>query len=175
MPTKLTPKKLLFVKYYLAAGDTYQNATQSAIAAGYSKKTAYSAGARLLKNVDVRAEIDLFVTKVCDKLEITTEKVMREYAKLAFVNVKDLYDEQGNMKDIHELDSDVAAAVSQVEINLTEACALKKVKLHDKKGSLDSISKIMGMFIDRVEIDDKSGRAEGLQKARERARTNKKD
>lgn len=44
----LTEKQMLFYKEYLVDS----NATQAAIRAGYSKKTAYSQGQRLLKNVE---------------------------------------------------------------------------------------------------------------------------
>ena len=49
----LTPKQTLFVAEYLV--DT--NATQAAIRAGYSAKTANPAGARLLAHVSVKAAI----------------------------------------------------------------------------------------------------------------------
>lgn len=53
------------------------NATQAALEAGYSKKTAYSQGSRLLKNVEVRAMIDKFVAERAAKLEIDAEWVLR--------------------------------------------------------------------------------------------------
>ena len=46
----LTPKQQAFCEYYIAN----HNATQSAIKAGYSEKTAYSQGQRLLKNVEIK-------------------------------------------------------------------------------------------------------------------------
>ena len=51
---KLKPKELKFAEEWLKT----TNATQSAIKAGYSARTAYSAGNRLLKKVDVRQYID---------------------------------------------------------------------------------------------------------------------
>jgi hypothetical protein len=46
-------KRQLFAKEYV----TDRNATQAAIRSGYSRRTAYSQGSRLLKNVEVQAEI----------------------------------------------------------------------------------------------------------------------
>jgi len=46
----LTPRKAAFVAAYVPS----QNATQAAISAGYSEKTAYSQGSRLLKDVEVQ-------------------------------------------------------------------------------------------------------------------------
>ncbi len=49
----MNAKQKLFCQYYL---ETF-NATQSAILAGYSAKTAYSIGSRLLKNVEIQKTI----------------------------------------------------------------------------------------------------------------------
>ena len=49
----LTPAKAKFVAAYIAE----PNATQAAIKAGYSEKTAYSQGSRLLKDVEIQQEL----------------------------------------------------------------------------------------------------------------------
>lgn len=46
----LTPKQQAFCDNYIVS----HNATEAAIKAGYSKKTAYSQGQRLLKNVEIK-------------------------------------------------------------------------------------------------------------------------
>ena len=53
MAKSLARKQQIFVAEYL----TDLNATRSAIAAGYSEKTAEPAASRLLRNVKVAAEI----------------------------------------------------------------------------------------------------------------------
>lgn len=70
----LTNKQRLFVEAYLANG---MNATQAALEAGYSPKTAYSQGQRLLKNVEAVAEIqrrlDQKVMSANESLELMSE------------------------------------------------------------------------------------------------------
>lgn len=51
----MTERQKKFVDEYILNGG---NATAAAKAAGYSAKTAYSIAERLLKNVEIRAEID---------------------------------------------------------------------------------------------------------------------
>ncbi len=70
----LTPKKRLFAKAYLATPDL--NATQAAIEAGYSKKTAHSQGPRLLEDVGVRALIQEGMDKRAAKLDISADYVL---------------------------------------------------------------------------------------------------
>ena len=53
------------------------NATQSAIRAGYSEKTAYSAGQRTLKNVEVKKYIEERMKKKNDKLIADQDEVLR--------------------------------------------------------------------------------------------------
>jgi len=68
----MTPKKHQFALEYLKD----LNATQAAIRAGYSKKTAHSQGPRLLEDVDIRAEIDKANQKRANKADISAQWVL---------------------------------------------------------------------------------------------------
>lgn len=70
----LTPKQARFVAEYLIDS----NATQAAIRAGYSKKTAGPGGAQLLKNIKVRAAVEAGREKIAKKLEITAEDLLSD-------------------------------------------------------------------------------------------------
>jgi len=62
------------------------NATQAAIRAGYSKRTAASQGSRLLTNAEIAAAVVKFnnaaVKVAADKLEITAAKVLQDIEDL---------------------------------------------------------------------------------------------
>ena len=70
---KLKPKELKFAEEWLKT----TNATQSAIKAGYSERTAYSAGNRLLKKVDVKQYIDERLTEMQESSIADTNEVMQ--------------------------------------------------------------------------------------------------
>ena len=70
---KLKPKELVFAEEWLKT----TNATQSAIKAGYSARTAYSAGNRLLKKVDVRQYIDERLAEMKESIIADTNEVMQ--------------------------------------------------------------------------------------------------
>lgn len=74
----LTDKQSRFVKEYLIDS----NATQAAIRAGYSEKTANEQGSRLLANVSVRQAVDKGQEKKAEKLEITALDLVREYEEV---------------------------------------------------------------------------------------------
>lgn len=160
--SKLSPKQLRFCVEYL----TDLNATQAAIRAGYSKKTAYSQGQRLLKNVEVQAEISKRQAKRLEKAEITQERVLDEYRKIAFLDIRKAFTEEGNLKPIADLDDDTAAAVAGLDFEEVFEMSrghrdhvgnIHKIKLTSKLGALDSLSRYLKMFTDRVELTGKEG------------------
>ena len=76
----LTAKQAAFVKEYLVD----LNATQAAIRAGYSERSAYSIGQENLCKPEIQAAIQEEVKKRSERTEITADMVLREFAKLAF-------------------------------------------------------------------------------------------
>jgi len=75
---KLNPKQARFVSEYLIDS----NATQAAIRAGYSKKTAYSIGGENLKKPEIAAAIAKGRAKIADRLEITAESLIRDVLQI---------------------------------------------------------------------------------------------
>lgn len=87
MMADLSPKLMIFVSEYIKHG----NATHAAIAAGYSEKTAYSAGPRLLKNVDVQQ----YLNKTEQNLNRDLRTLFVEEALQAFETMRDLMKNSG--------------------------------------------------------------------------------
>lgn len=84
---QLSPKKMVFVMEYIRTN----NATKAAIAAGYSEKTAYSQGPRLLKDV----EIQQYLNKTEQNLNRDLRELFVEEAQQAFETMKDLMKNSG--------------------------------------------------------------------------------
>lgn len=160
----LTARQQRFVDAYLVSG----NALQSAIAAGYSEKTAGQLGYQLLKNLQVAAAIEAKQAKVSAKLEITAERVAAELAKLAFSNMADytrVNAEGDPYVDLSALTRDRAAAIQEVTVEDykdgrgEDARDVRKVKfkLYDKRAALVDLGKHLGMFTERHEHTGKDG------------------
>lgn len=125
------------------------NATQAAIEAGYSKKTAHQAGYRLLKSIE--HEIAEEQAATIQKMGLTLERTLQEIARLAYADPRKLYNADGTPKSVHELDDDTAAVIAGIEVDVTQigdaiTSRVHKLKTHDKKGALDMAMKYHGAY-----------------------------
>ena len=151
----LTPKKRMFAKEYLVD----LNATQSAIRAGYSKKTSHSQGERLLRDVDVQALVHGAMKRRSERVEVTSERVLAEIAKVAFSDVRKIFDESGALIRISDLDDEAAACIAGCEIVTVnrgegEVEYVAKVKMADKLKALELAGKHLGLFRDGSTVED---------------------
>lgn len=158
---KLTEKQRRFCKEY----PVDLNATQAAIRAGYARGSANREGPKLLSNPVIQREIQKTIQKVEQKLEITTERIMAEYAKLGFSDMADYgdWDEHGKAKLRSSKDlGDKTAAIQEMHIQQFEnddgtTERVIKFKLHPKIAALDSLCKMKGLFIERRELSGPGG------------------
>lgn len=175
---KLTPKQMRFVDEYLVDF----NATQAAIRAGYSPKTAAAAAARLLRNVNIQAEIARRQKDLQRRTEVTQDRVVKELARIAFANIADYLhvETQTRTKDdgtevtyqtvmfneTQELSADQRAALAVVKQSVNGF----ELKLHDKIKALELLGRHIGMFTDKLEVKGAIDIASVLSEARERVR-----
>lgn len=149
---KLTEKQKRFVEEYLID----LNATQAAIRAGYSPNTARDIGCENLAKPNIRACIDKEIAERSKRTGINQDRVIRELARLAFVNANDVIDmEEATLKDgATEDDTAAIASVKVKTIPTKEGEGIEReIKLTDKLKALELLGKHLGMFKDKVEID----------------------
>lgn len=172
----LNPKQQRFCQEYIID----LNATQAAIRAEYSGKTAYSQGQRLLKDAEIQAEIQKSLNERSIRTEITQDMVIAELAKLSFHNMKDYIEVQPDgyaYIDLSALTREQAAAITEITVDeYTEgkgdnARNIKKVKikLTDKKGPLELLGKHLGLFGDKLDVNIHGALADRIFKAQKRA------
>lgn len=155
---ELTAKQQRFVAEYLID----LNATQSAVRAGYSAKTAEQQGPRLLGNAGVAAAIQKALQKRAARTEITQDRVLLELSRIAFFDPRRLLNADGSPKPINELDDDTAAAVAGLDIveefegtgeDRVFVGYTKKFKIADKNVALTNAMRHLGLMKDKVEIE----------------------
>lgn len=159
MAAKLTPRQAAFTQEYLVD----LNATQAAIRAGYSAKTAYRTGADNLRKPQIAAAIQEAQEARAERTRITQDRVAEEIAKLAFSNMLDYMTVTSDgyaVVDLSALTRGQAAAITELQVDEyvegrdDDARLVKRIKfkLTDKKGALELLGKHLGMFTDRVDV-----------------------
>ena len=158
----LTPKQQRFVEEYLID----LNATQAAIRAGYSEKTARSIGQRLLTNVDIQKAIEDAQSKRAEQTQIDAAYVLRRLVEIDQMDVLDIMDDKYCLKPIGEWPKIWRQYISNIE-NLeefegfgedrTQIGWLKKIKWPDKVKNLELLGRhvSVGAFKDKVEHSGK--------------------
>lgn len=157
----LTEKQKKFANEYLKD----LNATKAAERAGYAKKTAGSQGNRMLKNVEIKNEIEKKMKEREKRTEVTQDKVIKELAAIAFARASDYAkvvsrkikdSESGREKEIatvklintDELTDEQIAALSCIK----EGKYGIEVSLCDKERALELLGRHLGMWKDKVEV-----------------------
>lgn len=149
----MNDKQIRFVAEYLID----LNATKAAIRAGYSEQTARQQGSDLLSVPDIADAIAAGKAKQLAKAELTAARVLEEMRRLAFSDVRRLFDEAGNLKSVHTLDDDEAAAIASIEIvkkNLAagdgQTDTVHKLKVWDKSKNLENLAKHFALLTEQV-------------------------
>lgn len=170
----MTPKQERFVQEYLVD----LNATQAAIRAGYSERTAKVIGHENLTKPDVQAAIAAAQQERAKRTGITQDRVLQELARIAFFDIRKLYSEDGALKPMHELDDDAAAVLAGVDV-VEMAGGMKvevdgqmqhvpmytkKAKIPDKVGALGLAMRHLGMLKDKMEHSGPNGGPMQVQK-----------
>jgi len=143
-PRPLTPKQLRFVEQYLID----LNATQAAIRAGYSPKTARQTAAENLSKPDIAAAIASRSQRVNTSAELKAEDVLRELRRIAFLDPRSVF-EWGpsgvTVKSSKDLTPDQAACISEVSETTTAHGGTIRVKLCDKLAALAKLCDHLGL------------------------------
>lgn len=153
---KLTPKQQRFVEEYLVD----LCATQAAIRAGYSSKTAGKIAYQLLAKPHIQAAIAAAKAARSERTEITQDMVLRELARIAFGDLRDVmtWGPDGvTFKASNELTDDQAAMVAEISETTTQNGGSLKLKAHDKVRAMELLGKHLGTFIDRSKVDIEGG------------------
>lgn len=147
---KLTEKQQRFVDEYLID----LNATQAAIRAGYSVKTANEQGSQNLAKLSIQQAIAEQMAERSKRTGINQDRVVLELAKIALVKMTDIVDSQGRIKS--DASPDDLACIESVKYKESESdtgsSVEREVKIASKLKALELLGKHLGIFKDKVEV-----------------------
>lgn len=143
----LTPKQTRFIREYLID----LNATQAAIRAGYSKRTAKDIACENLAKPNIQEVIKTEVGKMLTRADVKGWMVIKELQKLAFSNIGDFATwSKGTLTfaSAKEIPRELMGAIS--EISETPNGGIR-IKLHGKEGPLKLLGEYLKLFSDKFE------------------------
>lgn len=167
----LTPKQQRFVEEYLID----LNATQAAIRAGYSARTAEWQGPQLLGKIHVAAAVRAAQADRSSATRVDAAWVLSRLAQEAEADLSDLYAEDGSLKPVRDWPKIWRQGLVQgveTDEDPEGGGRVRKVKLSDRVKRLELIGKHIGVkaFEERVDVTLHDALADRLRKARERSR-----
>lgn len=148
----LTVLKTKFVWEYVVD----LNEHKAAMRAGYDPKNAAKIGRDLLKDPAVKEEIAKLLELRRNEHKTTEKKIIEELASVAFFDPLCVYDPDGNVKPLDELDSSVRRAIIGVQKRVVGKRKNQKeittYQLADKMRALELLGKYLALFTDKVEV-----------------------
>lgn len=138
------------------------NATQAAIKAGYSEKTAAEQGCRLLKKVKVKEFLEKLREAYRTEFLLTQERVMNRHMQIAFSDMRDFITEDGKLRKNY--DGTLIKKMTIRSSNYSDGEVAKEdrtviIELEDRKQSFSLLTKKLNLDPDtniakeRLEIE----------------------
>ena len=157
----LTAKQEAFCNEYLID----LNATQAAIRAGYSPNTAQEQSSQNLSKLIIADRIAELMKLRSERTRISADRVLTELAKLGFCDIREYFVGESGLKSVSELDDDAAAALQMVKVRRSRSGEtdedgrpivdeVVEIKLADKRAALELLGKHLGLFTDRLKIEN---------------------
>lgn len=147
---KLTDKQQRFVDEYLID----LNATQAAIRAGYSTKTADQQGSRMLANVKIKQAVAEKQAQRSKRTGVNQDRVVLELAKVAFAKMTDIVDSNGRIKE--DASPDDLACIESIKYKESDneygGSVEREVKIASKLKALELLGKHLGMWSDKFNV-----------------------
>lgn len=140
--SKLSAKQSAFIHEYMID----LNATQAAIRAGYSKKTARQTAAKMLSKGNIQDYIADAKKKRIERVQIDADYVLHRLHQVDLMDVADILNEDGSIKPIREWPKVWRQTISGIDVQemLSEnaqIAVLKKIKWPDKLRNLELLGK----------------------------------
>ena len=164
---KLNPKQQRFVEEYLID----LNATQAAIRAGYSPKTATAIASENLSKPSISAAIACAMAERSKRTGITQDRILEELAKVAFIKLTDIVDDTGKIK-AGATDED-RACIESIKYKRTNTdtgySEEREVKASSKLKAIELLMRHTGMLDSRISKEQLKLNREKFEYEKEKA------
>src|SRR3990167_4255979 len=133
-------------------------------------------GCRLLRNPRVAALVAEGTARHLADTSLTATRVLEELRRLAMVDLRGFFDEDGNIKSVKDLTAEQGACLSGFEVIIKNAEAgdgvtdtVHKFKVWDKTRALEMLAKHFKLLTDVVQVETADASLAELAKGNRRA------
>jgi phage terminase small subunit len=158
---ELPPMQRLFVVEFLVD----LNATQAAIRAGYSAKTAEQIGYQLLQKTSVQSAIQEAMRAREKRIELSQDLVVQQLAKIAFADIKDVVTWERGLIQVRPSDEVDGTILAEISETVNDSGFTKKIKLNDRMRALmklyDHLSDKHSLELEKLRAEIAKSRGDG--------------
>jgi phage terminase small subunit len=160
----LLPKLEKLMELVLS-GENYAKAHEIA---GYKAKTTqarYQAVCDYFNNPLVAKYVEIRRKQIAEKIqkqtEVTILRTVTELARIGYADPKDLFDENGDLIEIKNINEDTRRAIASVEVETRnegkgedkQVVNTTKIKFWNKNDALKTIATHLGMLVERLRVE----------------------
>lgn len=163
----LTQKQENFCLAYIKTGNASEAYRQSYNASKMKPETITERASRLLKEYNISTRIKELGTPIIESAQVSAKQVIEELARIAFFDVGLLYNEDGTLKEMAQLDSNITRAIHSTKQRIEKQgqdkedwAEIKEIRTHDKLKALELLGKTIALFTD-VNKSEHSGTING--------------
>lgn len=162
------PRRMRWV-WFVEAFLTHGDGSKAVREAKFETKTPRRQSYKLLRIPEVVAAIEEGNRRLLDEMELKAEDVIEEYTNLAFRDIADCFDYDGNLKKVHDMPEKVRRAIKSIQYKNGH---IDKIIFESKTEALQGLGRYFKLFTDNVELTGAAGLAEMMMKGRQRLRMN---
>ena len=155
----LTPKQYRFCQEYIID----LNQTQAYIRAGYAEEGAAQNSSRLMANDKIKSKVAQLQADRAKRLELDADKVLAQISRLAFSDIRGIFEGADGLRKASELDDDTAAAITSIKVSKQSMGPdpegqpqyqdVIEYKLADKKGPLEMLAKHLELMVEKSKVE----------------------
>ena len=153
---RATARKQIVRELFVAAYMVHRNAQKAAEAAGFKPTSARRQGHIILHEPETEALLARAEAEALERLKMRGDEVIVGMSRVARLDVRKLFDAEGQMIPIHQLDDETAMALAGIEVETRHqkddddeppiVVTVKKIKANDRMKALEFLGRVHGLF-----------------------------
>jgi len=151
---KLTPKQEKFCQEYVKTGNKSEAYRRAYSTKNMKPETVNRRAFELHEDGKIKARLQFLQKQVAERNKIDIDEIVTILSKLARFDIADLYDDNGNLKNIHDIQVDARLSLEGVDTEVYSkigeegiaTTTTKKVKVCNRKQALDMLMKHLGGY-----------------------------